>query len=87
MIESKVHILIIFCRSFKRHESESITVGCIGYPNVGKSSTINKLLACKVTMIQRHVYKYSTCYIFLSSESASVRDSRKDQTLPDSGAD
>jgi len=34
-------------RSFKRHETEDITVGFIGYPNVGKSSTINKLLCAK----------------------------------------
>ena len=29
-------------------EDYSITVGCIGYPNVGKSSTINKLLSSEV---------------------------------------
>ena len=40
--------LLELFRSYKRHQSESITVGCIGYPNVGKSSTINKLLASKV---------------------------------------
>eukprot|EP00092_Neocalanus_flemingeri_P060397 GFUD01072380.1.p1 GENE.GFUD01072380.1~~GFUD01072380.1.p1 ORF type:complete len:541 (-),score=149.15 GFUD01072380.1:96-1718(-) len=34
-------------RSFKRHKTEDITVGFIGYPNVGKSSTINKLLCAK----------------------------------------
>jgi len=34
-------------RSYKRFESENITVGFIGYPNVGKSSTINKLLSSK----------------------------------------
>jgi len=34
-------------RSFKRHQTENITVGFIGYPNVGKSSTINKLLSSK----------------------------------------
>jgi len=39
--------LLELFRSYKRHQSESITVGCIGYPNVGKSSTINKLLASK----------------------------------------
>merc|ERR1719411_1491031 len=39
--------LLELFRSYKRHEIESITVGCIGYPNVGKSSTINKLLSCK----------------------------------------
>jgi len=43
---SSTQLLALF-RSYKRHECESITVGCIGYPNVGKSSTINKLLACK----------------------------------------
>jgi len=39
--------LVDLFRSYKRHQTESITVGCIGYPNVGKSSTINKLLSCK----------------------------------------
>merc|ERR1719221_1590588 len=39
--------LLELFRSYKRHEMENITVGCIGYPNVGKSSTINKLLSCK----------------------------------------
>merc|ERR1719170_51716 len=39
--------LLQLFRSYKRHASENITVGCIGYPNVGKSSTINKLLSCK----------------------------------------
>jgi len=39
--------LIDLFRSFKRYESEDITVGFIGYPNVGKSSTINKLLCSK----------------------------------------
>jgi large subunit GTPase 1 len=34
-------------RSYKRHECENVTVGFIGYPNVGKSSTINKLLSAK----------------------------------------
>merc|ERR1719300_1954997 len=43
---SSTQLLALF-RSYKRHECENITVGCIGYPNVGKSSTINKLLACK----------------------------------------
>ena len=36
--------LIDLFRSFKRYESEDITVGFIGYPNVGKSSTINSVL-------------------------------------------
>lgn len=39
--------LIELFRSYKRYESELITVGFIGYPNVGKSSTINKLLCSK----------------------------------------
>lgn len=43
---SSSQLLQLF-RSYKRHEIESITVGCIGYPNVGKSSTINKLLSSK----------------------------------------
>jgi len=34
-------------REFKRYDSDQITVGFIGYPNVGKSSTINKLLNSK----------------------------------------
>jgi len=34
-------------REYKRFDSELITVGFIGYPNVGKSSTINKLLNTK----------------------------------------
>ena len=39
--------LISLFRSYKRHSTESITVGFTGYPNVGKSSTINKLLQAK----------------------------------------
>jgi len=39
--------LIELFRSFKRYESEDMTVGFIGYPNVGKSSTINSLLSSK----------------------------------------
>ena len=39
--------LVTLFRSYKRHASEPITVGFTGYPNVGKSSTINKLLAAK----------------------------------------
>ena len=39
--------LIALFRSYKRHSTESITVGFTGYPNVGKSSTINKLLQAK----------------------------------------
>ena len=39
--------LVSLFRSFKRHPSEPITVGFTGYPNVGKSSTINKLMAAK----------------------------------------
>lgn len=39
--------LVDLFRSYKRYEEESITVGFIGYPNVGKSSTINKLLSSK----------------------------------------
>jgi len=39
--------LVSLFRSYKRHASEPITVGFTGYPNVGKSSTINKLLAAK----------------------------------------
>eukprot|EP00092_Neocalanus_flemingeri_P006285 GFUD01006761.1.p1 GENE.GFUD01006761.1~~GFUD01006761.1.p1 ORF type:complete len:596 (+),score=181.61 GFUD01006761.1:36-1823(+) len=34
-------------RSYKRHQTEDISVGFIGYPNVGKSSTINKLVQSK----------------------------------------
>jgi len=39
--------LVDLFRSHKRFENEDITVGFIGYPNVGKSSTINKLLTYK----------------------------------------
>jgi len=39
--------LVDLFRSYKRFETEDITVGFIGYPNVGKSSTINKLLTYK----------------------------------------
>ena len=39
--------LVDLFRSHKRFDSEDITVGFIGYPNVGKSSTINKLLCLK----------------------------------------
>jgi len=39
--------LVDLFRSYKRHQPENITVGFIGYPNVGKSSTINKLLCSK----------------------------------------
>ena len=39
--------LVSLFRSYKRHASEPIQVGFTGYPNVGKSSTINKLLAAK----------------------------------------
>jgi large subunit GTPase 1 len=39
--------LVDLFRSHKRFDSEDITVGFIGYPNVGKSSTINKLLSSK----------------------------------------
>ena len=38
-------------RSYKRFETENITVGFIGYPNVGKSSTINKLLSSKKVIL------------------------------------
>lgn len=39
--------LMDYFRSLKRTESEILTVGFIGYPNVGKSSTINKILKSK----------------------------------------
>lgn len=39
--------LVSVFRAHKRHASELVTVGFIGYPNVGKSSTINKLLSAK----------------------------------------
>jgi len=39
--------LLQLFRTFKRHESENLTVGFTGYPNVGKSSSINKLLNSK----------------------------------------
>ena len=39
--------LVELFRSYKRHVTELITIGFIGYPNVGKSSTINKLLDAK----------------------------------------
>jgi large subunit GTPase 1 len=42
------HQLINYFKSFNNLEkSESITIGMIGYPNVGKSSTINALLQSK----------------------------------------
>ena len=47
-------------RSFKRHQTENITVGFIGYPNVGKSSTINKLLCAK------KVICFSQCFHILT---------------------
>jgi len=45
-ILTSVQLIELF-RTFKRFDTEHITVGCIGYPNVGKSSTINKLLNSK----------------------------------------
>jgi large subunit GTPase 1 len=39
--------LMDYFRSLKRTETEILTVGFIGYPNVGKSSTINKILKSK----------------------------------------
>ena len=43
--------LVDLFRSHKRFDSEDITVGFIGYPNVGKSSTINKLLCSKKVIV------------------------------------
>ena len=37
-----------------KQEDELVTVGLIGYPNVGKSSTINALLFCKETSSDKH---------------------------------
>jgi len=45
-IMSSEELMQVF-RTFKRHDPEQITVGFIGYPNVGKSSTINKLINSK----------------------------------------
>jgi len=39
--------LMQLMRTYKRHQVEHTTIGFIGYPNVGKSSTINKLLSSK----------------------------------------
>merc|ERR1719186_1144112 len=39
--------LMDYFRSLKRTQNEILTVGFIGYPNVGKSSTINKILKSK----------------------------------------
>merc|ERR1711874_555556 len=39
--------LLDYFRSLKRTDAEILTFGFIGYPNVGKSSTINKILKSK----------------------------------------
>ena len=39
--------LMDYFRSLKRTGAEILTFGFIGYPNVGKSSTINKILKSK----------------------------------------
>jgi large subunit GTPase 1 len=43
--------LIEFLRSFKKDNNELFAVGLVGYPNVGKSSTINSLMAAKKTSV------------------------------------
>jgi len=45
--------MVAMFRSFQRHEDEHINVGFIGYPNVGKSSTINKLLRSKKVRVSQ----------------------------------
>jgi len=57
-VPSKTDILscdqmVAMFRSYKRHQTEQITVGFIGYPNVGKSSTINKLLCSKKVRVSQ----------------------------------
>ena len=43
--------LVDFLKSFKKEGAELLTVGLVGYPNVGKSSTINSLMASKKTSV------------------------------------
>ena len=53
--------LVDLFRSHKRFENEDITVGFIGYPNVGKSSTINKLLTYKKVIYLEKLTKLEMC--------------------------
>jgi large subunit GTPase 1 len=43
--------LVGFLKSFKKEGADLLTVGLVGYPNVGKSSTINSLMASKKTSV------------------------------------
>lgn len=43
--------LICFLETFKTDEMDILNVGLVGYPNVGKSSTINSLMASKKTSV------------------------------------
>merc|ERR1719427_881039 len=61
-------------RSFKRHDSELITVGFIGYPNVGKSSTINKLLNSKKVRVSETPGKTKHFQTLILSEDITLCD-------------
>ena len=39
--------LINYFKKYKREDQKSVTIGMVGYPNVGKSSTVNTLMGAK----------------------------------------
>lgn len=50
--------LVRLLKAYKPSSSQSVTVGVVGYPNVGKSSLINSLKRAKV-----HIFSYSLFHL------------------------
>ena len=66
--------LIDYFKTFKRMETELITVGFVGYPNVGKSSTINKLVKSKKVRVSDTPGKTKHFQTLILSEDLTLCD-------------
>ena len=83
-ILSTSETLTVFRTLVPKESSPTLTVGFLGYPNVGKSSTINRFLNCKRLQVTYHPFCNIICsqslYMYINSKCLiSKQDTRQEK--------